>query len=97
MLLPDGRILVSGGSVYAAGTHISSELYDPASGTWSAAGTMAQNRYEHTGTLTPDNKVVVAGRAVAGPDGSFPGMTVYGDNPLTGNVTEGAFRGRRSI
>ncbi|MDQ6712145.1 MAG: hypothetical protein M3Z28_03025, partial [Candidatus Dormibacteraeota bacterium] len=63
-LLADGRVLVSGGSTSTGGQQLwltSAELYDPASNRWSPAGCMGQARWEHTATLLPSKKVLIAG------------------------------------
>lgn len=61
-VLFDGRVLVTGGT----STGAFAELYDPATGTFTAAGNMV-TRYKHTATLLPDGKVLIAGGYV-GPD-----------------------------
>jgi N-acetylneuraminic acid mutarotase len=67
MLLPDGKVLVAGGfndnpfSIFRGTPLASAELYDPASGTWTATGTLATARYLHTATFLPNGKVLVAG------------------------------------
>jgi len=59
-LLPNGKVLVAGG--YNGSTLVSSaELYDPASGTWTATGSLNTARGRHTATLLPNGKVLVAG------------------------------------
>jgi hypothetical protein len=60
-LLPDGRVLVTGGGNTSA--DISGELYDPVSGTWSATGDMILDRSYHTMTLLPNGKVLAVGGA----------------------------------
>src|SRR2546429_9353651 len=63
-LLPSGLVLVAGG--FGRSTVLASaELYDPASNTWSVAGSLATARADHTATLLPSGQVLVAeiGRA----------------------------------
>src|SRR4029077_3614336 len=59
-LLPNGKVLVAGG--YGNTGYLSStELYDPARGTWTATGSLNNARSYHTATLLPNGKVLVAG------------------------------------
>ena len=62
--LANGKVLVAGGentSINTPTALASAELYDPATNTWSSAGTMANARYAGTGSLLPNGKVVVEG------------------------------------
>jgi Galactose oxidase, central domain/Kelch motif len=62
-LLSDGRVLVEGGgSDYSGGKFLASaELYNPKTGTWTATGSMADQRNLMTATLLRDGQVLVAG------------------------------------
>src|SRR6266568_173939 len=57
-LLPDGKVLAAGDNTSTAGALASAELYDFASGAWSATGNLATARYFHTATLLPSGKVL---------------------------------------
>ncbi len=67
-LLADGRVLVAGGLDKREGydadrfyTTATAELYDPKSGTWAVTGSLSNARFQHTATLLPNGKVLVAG------------------------------------
>jgi len=66
-LLPDGRVLVAGGSDNRdwRGQYTSAEIYDPANGRFSNAGDMHFKRFKlmHAMVLLPDGKVLIAGGA----------------------------------
>src|SRR5207302_561731 len=63
-LLPGGKVLVAGGfgpSDPSGDRLASAELYDPASGTWTATAPLNTARLDHTATLLPHGRVLVAG------------------------------------
>ena len=60
-LLPNGKVLIAGGSGAGDLPLASVELYDPASGTWTPASSLPAPRAAHSATLLPDGKVLVAG------------------------------------
>jgi hypothetical protein len=66
-LLASGKVLITGGygqgeGFLAPGQILASaEIYDPAAGAFTAAGTMTAARAGHTATLLPDGRVLLAG------------------------------------
>jgi Kelch motif/Galactose oxidase, central domain len=79
-LLPNGEVLVAGGVNFTSEL-ASAELYNPATGTWSSAGSMSTARDLPTATLLPDGKVLVAG-GFNRIDGVLASAGLY--NPATG-------------
>jgi hypothetical protein len=61
-LLAKGKELVTGGSD-TSGDLATAELFDPATGTFTATGAMSEPRSEHTATLLAYGKVLLAGGA----------------------------------
>lgn len=78
-LLPNGKVLVVGGygsvGYYGNGSLNSTELFDPATGTWTATAPMTTPRYGHAATLLPDGRVLVLGGASI----TYPGGTAQKD------------------
>jgi N-acetylneuraminic acid mutarotase len=60
-LLPNGQVLVAGGSTYEASCFASAELYTPSTGQWTSTGSMTQPRCYHSATLLPNGEVLIAG------------------------------------
>jgi hypothetical protein len=82
-LLPDGSVLIAGGSDGRGKALASAEVYNPATNRWTSVGSMVTARLDHTATLLPSGKVLVAGGQV-GPDpfGSLASAELY--DPTTG-------------
>ena len=76
-LLHDGRVLAVGGTG-TSGNLDSSEIFDPSTGVWTMAGTLARRRAGHTATLLQDGRVLVVGG---------DGVTTEIYNPATGRWT----------
>ena len=60
-LLPNGKVLATGGYNSAHGPLSSAELFDPVSQTWTNTGVMNSVHLHHTATLLPNGKVLIAG------------------------------------
>lgn len=64
-LLADGKVLIAGGDISTGAGDLqptaTAEVYDPSTGSFSAAGAMAAARSLHTATLLPSGNVLVAG------------------------------------
>jgi N-acetylneuraminic acid mutarotase len=74
-LLPDGKVLVTGGSGDAA-VLSNSEVYDePTAGSWTNVASLNTARESHTATLMPSGKVLIAGGI--GPSGYLASVEVY--------------------
>jgi N-acetylneuraminic acid mutarotase len=58
-LLPDGRVLVTGG--HGDDNLASAEIYDPRTNSWSLTGLLSTPRDGHTATLLHNGKVLVVG------------------------------------
>jgi hypothetical protein len=73
VLLPNGKILVLGGSTVhldLSTAHLGAATFDPVAQTWTSSGTMAYPRiYHHSALLLPDGTVYVGG--------SNPGRQVW--------------------
>ncbi len=75
VLLPDGRVLITGGfeqDVGASASTAAAYLYQPSSNSWSAAAPMKTSRGGHAMNLLPDGTVLVVGGATSTPAASSP-------------------------
>jgi hypothetical protein len=93
-LLANGKVLIAGGSGPYSSTSLplvtplaSAELYDPSSGTFSATGSMATARLDHTATLLPNGKVLIAGGVPDISNGWHPVASAELYDPSSGTFT----------
>ncbi len=77
--LPDGRLLVTGGTITGTKGDPRAVVFNPASGTWSPTGSLAQGRYYPTTTALPTGEIL----AVSGSDETGTVVTI----PEIGNGT----------
>ena len=88
-LLSDGRVLVAGGTGARPETFpypgiASTELYGPATGTWTATGSLTTARQDHKAALLTNGMVLVAGGSNF-VSGILASAELY--DPATGNWT----------
>lgn len=91
-LLADGRVLVTGGLTHAlngSGSQTSTplasaEIYDPATDSWSATGSMGTTRYAHSSVRLGDGRVL----SIEGTTGSAGNSSELYD-PATGTWSSG--------
>jgi len=90
-LLPNGQVLIAGGENVISGnqnTLSSAELYNPATGTWTATGSMNTAREYLMGTLLANGQVLVAGGDGGYIEEGYTSAELY--NPATGTWTPAA-------
>src|SRR5439155_805941 len=82
-LLPNGKLLVAGGSSdgTASGAARNAYLYDPATGAWAETGNLNTARFGHFAVLLRSGKVLVAGGT--GLSGVLRSAELY--DPVTGS------------
>src|SRR5205809_3197605 len=80
--LKDGRVLITGGTT-STGTTSETELYNPATRSWTIGDSMLASRSGHTATLLADGRVLIAG----GEGSGAPGSTLEIFNPATSSFS----------
>jgi len=84
-LLPTGKVLITGGTDSNNNSLDSAEIYDPASDSFSATGTMARQRSGHTATLLANGKVLIADLSANDKSSPLDPGEIY--DPATGAFT----------
>jgi len=88
-LLKDGKVLIAGGHKgrrSAITIYANAEIYNPANGTFTAAGNLTVKRHKHDATRLADGKVlIVGGSDERDGDGAYRNAEVF--NPADGSFT----------
>jgi hypothetical protein len=88
-LLKDGRALITGGHKGRRSAMViykSAEIYDPATGTFAAAGDLTTKRHKHDASMLADGKVLIVGGAdERGAPGAYRSAEIF--NPANGTFT----------
>ncbi len=87
-VLPNGQVLAAGGcaNTTCATSSSTAELYDPATGVWSAIASLNTPHSYHTATLLKNGRVLVAGGCFS-TCGIYAGRTAELYDPVTGTWT----------
>jgi len=81
-VLQDGRVLITGGfGPLGPSGYMTAEIYDPATGQFTATGSMNATRAWHTATLLDNGKVLIVGDPLGG--GPGPSAELYDPGPGT--------------
>ena len=91
-LLPNGKVVVAGG-LDADGNpglvyRFSVEIYDPATGRWTAGGNMVRDRAYHTATLLGSGKILFAGGSGNGNNTAELYNPVTRTSTMTGSMSK---------
>jgi hypothetical protein len=70
--LPDGRLLIAGGTISGTQGDARAAIFDPLTDAWSATGSMAQGRYYPTTTVLPNGEIL----AISGSDETSTAVTI---------------------
>ena len=88
-LLNDGKVLIAGGHQgrrSAITIYTSAEIYNPANGSFTAAGNLTVKRHKHDATRLADGRVlIVGGSDERDGDGAYRNAEVF--NPTNGSFT----------
>jgi len=92
-LLPDGKVLITGGMSETSQAIASAELFNPNTGTFTVIGNMTTARGEHTATLLQNGKVLISGGRLSYqtqlntslPIANYSSTEIF--DPSTGNFT----------
>jgi hypothetical protein len=91
--LKDSRILITGGIQLRGngfGASMNTEIYDPATNSFTAGKMMTEGRWLHTATLLPDGRVLITGGRNNNCTGQCPIFSLKSAeifDPVTGNFT----------
>ncbi len=89
--LADGRVLIAGGNVRTLlqAASASAEVFDPASGEFTATGAMTVARWDHAATLLHDGRVLIVGGSSGADDNGVSFTQANGEvyDPLSGTFS----------